>query len=250
MIARTLRTALGVAFLLAGCGGGAGPAGAAQDASADVAATCTTLVPDGALTVSDALMPMSPPPDPPAGGTIANGLYFRTASLFYVESTCTLLPGAPSAMAVRFTAASATAGVIDVAQVVSVPGEQHLAASSFSYTIAGTTMTRTLRCATLDGADATTSDGGAHVGDVSSASYTAVPTGLRLYVPLPAVDPAAGSCGTGLTVFQKQQVAGGPVERGLSAGRRGRSVRSPTAAPSSSASTSARRRRRPAGRTC
>jgi hypothetical protein len=215
-----LMSALGAALLLAGCGGGNGRADAAQeaggapdgaladggpDAGADVAASCTALVPDGALTLSTTLMPSSPPPEAPAGGTIENGVYFRTAAIFYVASTCTLLPGAPAATAVRFTATSATAGVIDVAQAIAVPGEQHLIAFSSSYAITGTTMTQTLRCYTLDGADVTIRDGGIHVGDVTTASYTATPAEIRLYAPLgAAVDAAAGSCGTELTVLQKQ----------------------------------------------
>ena len=87
---------------------------------------------------------------------------------------------------------------------VTVPGEQHLAALSYSYTVAGTTMTRTLRCYTLDGVDGATIDGGIQAGTVTSASYTATATEIRLFAPLGTPTAGGPSCGTEVLVFQKQ----------------------------------------------
>ena len=66
-------------------------------------------------------------------------------------------------------------------------------------------ITQTLRCFTVDGADATTLDGGARAGDVKSPFYTATPSEIRFYAPIGAVvDSGTGNCGTELVVLQKQ----------------------------------------------
>lgn len=202
-----LMSAVGV-VLLAGCGGSNGRADAAPEggggANGDAGGICSSLVPPAAATFAATTMP-APAPDVAVGGTITSGTYFPTSAILYVVPTCTVLPAAPAAAALRFTASSATAGIVEMALAVTVQGEQHLIASSSSYTLAGTTMTRTLGCYWLDGVDATTGDGGVSPGQVTSDSYTATATEIRTYATLgPAFDAGTGSCGTEVLVLQKQ----------------------------------------------
>jgi len=206
---RMLMSAVGV-VVLAGCGGGNGRADAALEgggggADGDAGGICSSLVPGAAAATFAATTMPAPAPDVAAGGTITTGTYFRTSAILYVAPNCTVLPAAPAAAAFRFTATSAMAGIVEMALAVTAAGEQHLIASSSSYTLAGTTMTRTLGCYVVDGVDATTIDGGVSPGLVTSDSYTATATEIRTYAPLgPAFDAGVGSCGTEVLIFQKQ----------------------------------------------
>jgi hypothetical protein len=206
MTGRLLFSVFGVLGLLAGCGGGNGRSDASQeagggDATVDGGGSCTTLVPGGAPTVASTMMPMSALTEVPAGGTITNGTFFRTSQTLYVVPSCTVLLGVPTATAFRITSTSASAGVMDIATAATAGGEQHLATLSWSYTTAGTTMTHTVLCYTLDGA---TPDGGTPPGEVTASAYTATPTEIRFYTPLGSPTDGGSSCGTEVVVLQKQ----------------------------------------------
>jgi hypothetical protein len=170
----------------AGEGGGA-PAAAGTDGNRADAGSCNR-VPIGEAPLVTEIVTQGTPPARPAGGTIVGGTYYVTSETFYLQPTCTYVPGDPARRAVLVTVDSTGSGRMAIAAAT----ESEDAHWAIDYAIEGTSLSTTPRCS-LSGVELAAMDGGS---STKISGFTATPTQIVFFND--------AYCGTGVDVLTKQ----------------------------------------------